>query len=77
MNIVYNSDNYWVVEYPAGHGFELVDKHMSRGTFFQGDAAERFAQSMNDAIAEDASVEHVDEFLGNFDVLMNVPVVYH
>lgn len=77
MNIIYSSDNYWVVEYPVEQGFELVDKHAARGTFFHGDAAEKFAQSMNNAIAEDASVEHVDEFLGNFDVLMNVPVVYH
>ncbi|MFN7087857.1 MAG: DUF3567 family protein [Burkholderiales bacterium] len=77
MNIVYNSDNYWVVEYPAGNGLELIDKHSARSTFFQGDVAEKFVQSMRAAIAEDASVEHVDEFLGNFNVLLNVPVVYH
>ncbi len=77
MNIIYSSDNYWVVEYPAGQGFEVVDKHAARGTFFSGDVAEKFAQSMRNAIAEDASVEHVDEFLGNFDVLFNVPVMYH
>jgi hypothetical protein len=77
MNIVYNSDNYWVLEYPAGQGFELIDKHAARGTFFSGDVAEKFAESMKGAIAEDASIEHVDEFLGNFDILLNVPVVYH
>ena len=77
MNIVYNSDNYYVVEYPAQHGFELVDKHSARSTFFQGDVADKFAQKMKGAIAEDATVEHIDEFLGNFDVLLNLPVVYH
>ena len=77
MNIVYNSDNYWVLEYPAGQGFELIDKQSSRGTFFSGDVAEKFAESMKSAIAEDASIEHVDEFLGKFDILLNVPVVYH
>ncbi len=77
MNIIYSSDNYWVVEYPAGQGFEVVDKHAARGTFFSGDVAEKFAQSMKNAIAEDASAEHVDEFLGNFDILFNVPVMYH
>ncbi|MBX9812511.1 MAG: DUF3567 domain-containing protein [Burkholderiales bacterium] len=77
MNIVYNSEHYWVVEYPAGQGFELVDKHTARGTFFRGDVAEKFAQSMKNAIAEDASVEHVDEFLGSFNILLNVPVMYH
>ena len=77
MNIVYNSDNYYVVEYPAQHGFELVDKHSARSTFFQGDVADKFAQKMKGAIAEDATVDHIDEFLGTFDILLNLPVVYH
>jgi hypothetical protein len=77
MNIVYNSENYYVVEYPAQHGFELVDKHSARSTFFQGDVADKFAQKMKGAIAEDATVEHIDEFLQGFDILLNLPVVYH
>lgn len=77
MNIIYNSDSYCVVEYPAQHGYELVDKHTQRSTFFQGDVADRFVQSMREAIAQDASVDRVDEFLGSFDVLLNLPVVYH
>ena len=77
MNIIYNSDNFYVVEYPAQNGYELVDKQAARGTYFQGDTAEKFAQSMKDAIAVDASADHVDEFLGNFDILFNLPVVYH
>jgi len=77
MNIIYSSDNFYVVEYPAQHGYELVDKHGRRGTFFQGDVADRFAQSLQAAVADDASVERVDEFLGSFDVLLNQPLVVH
>ncbi len=77
MNVIYNSDNYYVVEYPAQHGFELVDKQCQRGTYLQGDVADRFAQSMRTAVAETGSIEGVDEFLGNFDILMNQPVLYH
>lgn len=77
MNIIYSSDNYYVVEYPTQHGYELVDKRTQRGTFFQGDVADRFAQSLRDAVAENASFENVDEFLGNFEVLLNLPLVYH
>ena len=77
MNIIYNSDNYYVVEYPAQHGFELVDRRIQRGTFFQGDVAERFAQSMQEAVESEATVERVDEFLGTFGVLLDLPVVYH
>ena len=57
MNIIYASDNFYVVEYPAQHGYELVDKRVQRGTFFQGDVADRFSQSLHAAVAEDASVE--------------------
>ncbi|MGZ9066831.1 MAG: BTH_I0359 family protein [Burkholderiales bacterium] len=77
MNVIYNSDNYYVVEYPTQHGYELVDKHAARGAFLHGAAAEKFLESMKTAIAEDASAEHVDDFLDNCDVLLNLPVVYH
>ncbi len=77
MNVVYNSDNYYVVEYADRRGFELVDKHGRRSTFFHGGVAEKFAESINGVIAEDASPEHIDEFLGNFDILMGQPLVLH
>ena len=77
MNVIYNSDNYCVVEYPAEHAIELVDKRCARGTFFQGDLAERFARSMQDAVAEEPTAEHIDEFLDGYDPLLNQPVVYH
>ncbi len=77
MNVIYNSENYYVVEYPAQHGYELVDKHSARGTYLQGDSADKFLESMKNAIAEDASAENVDDFLDKFDVLFNNPVVFH
>jgi len=77
MNIIYSSDSYYVVEYPAQHGYELVDKRSQRGTFFQGDVADRFAQSLKAAVAEEATEERVDEFLGGFDILLNQPLVVH
>ena len=77
MNIIYSSDSYYVVEYPAQHGYELVDKRSARGTFFQADVADRFQQSLHAAVAEDASIERVDDFLGSFDVLLNQSLVVH
>ena len=77
MNIIYNSEQYWVVEYPGGKGYELVDKRTARGAYFQGDVARSFAVSMQKAIAEEATVEHVDEFLDGYDVMFDLSVVYH
>ena len=78
MNVIYDSENYYVVEYAAQHGYELVDKHTQRGTFFQGNIAEKFAQEMREVVEEqNVTVERFDEFLGGFDELMNQPVTFH
>ncbi|HKA43410.1 MAG TPA: DUF3567 family protein [Burkholderiales bacterium] len=78
MNVIYDSENYCVVEYPAQHGYELLDKQTQRATFLQGHVAEKFVQSMRDVVAEEnVSYERLDEFLGNFDMLMSQPVFYH
>jgi transcriptional regulator of nitric oxide reductase len=77
MRIVYNSEQYYVAEYPGQQGLELVDKRNARGTYFTGDVAEKFANAMNEAAGDEASTEKMDEFLDNFSVLLNVPVVYH
>ena len=77
MNVVYNSDNYYVVEFAKPRGFELVDKHSRRSTFFHGDVAEKFAESITSVINEDASPENIDSYLGNFDILMGQPLLLH
>jgi hypothetical protein len=71
MNIVYNSENYYVVEYPQEHGYEVVDKQAGRGTYFQGNVAEKFRVSMLGALGEDPSSENVDEFLYDFGGLIS------
>lgn len=77
MNVLYNSTHYYVVEYPAHNGFELVDKQSGMGTFIQGDLASVFRDSMKSVIAESPTIDDMDDFLGNFDALMMQPVVYH
>jgi len=77
MNIVYNSDNYYVVEYPQQHGYEVVDKQAGRGTYFQGDVADKFRASMIGALGEDPSPEHVDEFLCDFGGLISFSTTVH
>ena len=77
ISVIYSSENFYVVAYPDERAYELVDKCSARATFFQGDVAARFMESLRTAIAEDASIERVDEFLGDFDVLLSFPVVVH
>ena len=77
MNVIYNSNNYYVVEYTGRRSFELVDKHAQRSTFMDGQVADRFVESINSVIAKDASPENIDEFLDNLDMATALPLVYH
>ena len=70
MNVLYNSDNYYIVEYGAQGGYELVDKLTARGAFLYGDAADRFAQSMKDAVAAEL-LQHATEELAHADLVAN------
>lgn len=77
MVIVYNSESFYVVEYPSEQGFEVVDKYTRRGTFLTGDLAQRFRCSMQSVIAVSPSAADVDEFLGELDALMTQRVTFH
>jgi len=77
MNIVYNSDHFYVVDYPVQEGVELVDKESGLGTFLRGESAKNFRDSIQSVIADSATVESVDEFLSGFESLLTQRVVYH
>ncbi len=77
MNVMYNSENYYVVEFPGRHGIELVDKTTGRAGFLEGAVEVKFRASMADFAAGEPSVESVDEFLGHYDALLTNSVALH
>jgi len=77
MNVMYNSDNYYVAEYPGQHGVELVDKNTGRGTFLEGAVEAKFRAGMARLATGKPSEESVDEFLEGYDALLNQPVMLH
>jgi hypothetical protein len=77
MNVLYNSENYYVVEFPGCAGIELVDKTTGRAGFLEGEVELKFRASMADLAAREPSVESVDEFLGNYDALLTNRVTVH
>ncbi len=85
MNLIYNSEQYSVVEFGADKGlealhfggYEIVDKPGKREIFIGGTLAEAFRRNVEILIATEPSVEDVDAFLGNYDALMSQPVVLH
>lgn len=85
MQMIYNSPNYCVVEFPpeVGHRvinegcYEIVDKHVQREIFIEGQMATSFREQVQQLILSEPSLDEVDEFLQQFDSLMQQPVVLH
>ncbi len=85
MNLIYNSEQYSVVEFGADDGqealrfggYEIVDKPGKREIFIGGALAESFRRNVEDLIATEPSEEEIDDFLGTYDTLMSQPVTLH
>jgi len=85
MQMIYNSPNYCIVEFPAqaNHlamgegGYEVVDKNARREIFFDGVMAIQFRERVKQLMQGDSSLDEVDAFLGQFNSMMNQPVVMH
>jgi hypothetical protein len=85
MNLIYNSEQYSVVEFGADEdfealrcgGFEIMDKPGKREIFIGGTLAEIFRQNVRTLIAGDPDVEEIDDFLGKYDSMMRQSVTLH
>jgi len=80
--MIYNSSNYCVVEFAASSeantaGFEIMDKHAKRETYLAGSLADDFRRGVAELIAQQPSMEEIDEFLSQFDSLMTQPMTLH
>ncbi len=77
MNVVFNSPYYQVLEYPEINAFELVNHTRSTGALIQGEMASVLRANLQNLFAVDPTGEDVDEMIGGYEALMNLPVRYH
>lgn len=90
MNMLYNSDNYTVVQFvvpdeigpetaqvPARGGYEIVDKFARKEIFIEGALAESFKAGVQELIENSPTEEAIDEFIGRYVPLMQQPLVLH
>lgn len=85
MNLIYNSEQYSVVEYGADAehdalrfgGYEITDKSVRREWFIGGPLALNFRKDVTELIATEPSMEEIDDFLGQFDSYMAQSVLLH
>lgn len=85
MNLIYNSEQYSVVEFGADRnhealrfgGYEIMDKSGQREIYIDGPAAELFRKHVHDLIATEPSMEDIDTFLSKYDLMMRHPMTLH
>jgi hypothetical protein len=85
MNLIYNSDQYSVVEFGADDardalrfgGYEIMDKSGRREIFIGGTLARSFREEVENLIATEPTVEEIDSYLGKYDALMRQPMILH
>jgi hypothetical protein len=86
MNMIYNSQNYCVVEFASfsardGNeqpgGFEIMDKNAKREIFLGGVLGEAFRKDVTSLIDSEPSTEEIDDYLSRFDSMMQQPLVLH
>jgi len=85
MNIIYNSDNYSVIEYGADvehealrfGGYEITDKSVKREWFIGGPSALDFRHDVTQLISTEPSIEEIDDFLGQYNGFVAQSVYLH
>jgi hypothetical protein len=93
MQMLYNSENYVVVQFevPASDaagtpahratvargGFEIVDKFARREIFIEGALAERFKQGVQSLVEAGPTEDQLDAFIATFTETAQQPVVLH
>jgi len=77
MNLIYNSEHFTVVAYPAEQGFELVDKGARRIVFLHGASASGFRSAIDRIPEEERDFETIDTLLENYCTGCSAPIVFH
>lgn len=92
MHMLYNSDNYAVVQIEltpdvivgvsedqalSRGGYEIVDKFARKELFIEGALAESFKVGVDALIESSPSVEEFDAYLESFSGLALQPVIMH
>lgn len=92
MQMLYNSDNFAVVQFSvpaAGEresagsdaltrgGYEIVDKFARKEIFIDGALAEHFKQGVEALIRTDPTEEEMDTYVEGFAALAQQPVLLH
>ena len=70
MNIVFNSPQMYIIDYPANNAVEIFDKRSWRLGLIRGPLAERFRRELDIFIDDGADEDKFDDLMEAYDVLL-------
>lgn len=70
MNVVFNSPQIYVIDYPANDAVEIFDKRSGRVGLIQGPVADRFRREFGIFLKDEPDEEKFDELIEAYDTLM-------
>ncbi len=85
MLMLYNSDNFAVVQFEtdaggatlARGGYEIVDKFARKEIFLEGALAEQFKAGVDALVEQGPTEEELDAFIGRYGAMAQQPLVLH
>jgi Protein of unknown function (DUF3567) len=85
MLMLYNSDQFAVVQFDTGEGqslprrggYEIVDKLARKEIFLEGAVAAQFKAGVQALIETGPSEEELDDFIGRYGAMAQQPLVLH
>jgi len=77
MNVIYCSEHFWILAYPAQQGYELLDRDSMRTLFLQGPSASHFHQAMEKIPEHQRDCRTIDAFLDDYCSGVARPIVIH
>ncbi len=77
MMIVFDNPVLHVVDYPAQHALEVIDKRVNKGVLMRDGAADRFRSELKALVSGNPDIEAFGELLEEYGTLISQPAVYH
>jgi len=77
MNVMYNDEGLYIVEYPGHDAIEVIDKRLGRGMVIRAAAAQRFREELDGVIANGSDEDAFDILVEHYGGLLHQPAIYH
>jgi len=77
MNVLFNNQLLYVIDYPGFDALEILDKRNGRMGLLRGATAYRIRGEFSQFLAEDHDQDEFEDFMDIYEAVLNQPVSLH